>query len=114
MRRRGTIALPAMLLMLALSPAARAEAPSLMHYQGVLTDDAGLPVSDTLAMTFHLYEDTLAASIWTAAIGDVPVLNGFYEVYLDVEGVAFDLPYWLGIEVDGAVLGPKKPLASVP
>ncbi len=114
MRRRGTIALPAMLLLLALSPAARGEAPSLMHYQGVLADDAGLPVSDTLAMTFHLYEDTLAASIWTAAIGNVPVLNGFYEVYLDVEGVAFDLPYWLGIEVDGSALGPMKPLASVP
>ena len=114
MRRRGIIVLPAMLLLLALSPAARAEAPALMHYQGVLTDDTGLPVSDTLAMTFHLYEDTLAVSIWTAAIGDVPVLNGFYEVYLDVEGVAFDLPYWLGIEVDGSPLGPKKPLASVP
>ena len=114
MNRPGALVLAALLL-LALPPvASRAEVPSYMHFQGVLTDDAGLPLNETVDMVFRLYADTTQASIWSDTYIGVAVVNGFYEVILDVETLDFSLPYFVGIEVEGSSLGPKKPLATVP
>lgn len=96
------------------SAPAPAQPPSFMHLQGMLTDDQGLPTTGTVSMTFAIYADTAAAALLTAANPAVVVTNGFYEAYLEVGGLPFDEPYFLGIEVGGAPLGPKKPLASVP
>ena len=91
-----------------------ADVPQFMHFQGVLTDDDGLPVNDTLQMGFRIFSDTLAAAIWNDVLNDVVVTNGFYDVYLDVGSLSFDVPYYLETAVDGSWLIPKKPLASVP
>lgn len=94
--------------------AAFAEIPEYIHFQGVLTDDAGLPVNDTLSMTFGLYSDTTVAASWDVTLSDVIVRNGFYEVFLEAGSLDFDVLYFLGIFVEGTQVGSKKPLASVP
>jgi len=93
---------------------ARGDVPEVMHFQGILCDDDGLPVGDTVAMEFRLYADTLDAPLWSEMFESVPVVNGFYEVFLAVAEIPFDRPYFLEVVVEGAPLAPKKPLATVP
>ena len=114
MRAFTSIFLSGLFLCAFVPGAARAEVPQFMHFQGVLTDDSGLPVTDTVNMTFSLYADTTGVPVWTAQKPDLPVVNGFYEAVLEVGDLPFDVPYFLGIVVDGTALGPKKPLATVP
>ncbi|MFH1277312.1 MAG: hypothetical protein ABIK65_02895 [Candidatus Eisenbacteria bacterium] len=106
---------PALALLLALGVAATAFAdiPRAIHLQGVLTDDGGLPLTGDYSLTFSIYSDTTVAAIWSQ-VTPVHVEDGFYEAALGVGGVSFDDPLFLGIEVGGSALGPKKPLASVP
>ncbi len=104
----------AALLLLLLTGPSVAQVPQFMQFQGVLTDDDDLPVNDTLQFEFHIYSDTLAAAIWADTLANVEVINGFYDVYLNVGELLFDVPCFLGIIVDGEWLGPKKPLASAP
>ncbi|RPJ46693.1 MAG: hypothetical protein EHM19_03910, partial [Candidatus Latescibacterota bacterium] len=113
MRRARRIAAWAALALL-VPAAAWAVVPAVMHFQGVLTGDDGLPVTGTVPMVFRIYADTTAAPIWSATKPAVSVTNGWYEADLDVGALPFDEPYFLGIEVSGTPLGPKKPLASVP
>lgn len=94
--------------------AAAAQVPAFIHFQGVLTDDEGLPVTDTLSISFSAYSDTTAGAIWSVTKPNVAVINGFYEAYLDMSVLPFDVPYYFAISVAGAPLGPKKPLAAVP
>ncbi len=99
---------------LAVCGRARAEIPEYIHFQGVLTDDEGLPVNDTVSMAFSLYSDTTAAADWSVTIPDLIVTNGFYEAYLNPAVLDFDVLYYLGISVGGTQIGSRKPLASVP
>jgi hypothetical protein len=85
-----------------------------MHFQGVLTDDDGLPITGTVPMIFRLFADTTEAAIWSQSVPAMPVTSGWYEADLDVTALPFDAPYFLQIVVSGTPLGPKKPLASVP
>lgn len=94
--------------------AAVAQVPAFIHFQGVLTDDEGLPVTDTLSISFSVYSDTTAGAIWGVTKPSVAVINGFYEAYLDMSVLPFDVPYYFAISIAGAPLGPKKPLAAVP
>lgn len=114
MRHRSSIVAGAMLVLLAFAPGIDAQVPAVLHYQGVLTDDDGLPVTDTLSMTARLYADTTQAPVWTHTNANVPVINGWYELDFDVAALSFDTAYFLQIVVDGAPLGPKKRLASAP
>ena len=51
-------------LMLILTADALADAPGVVNYQGYLTDAGGVPLDDTVAMTFKIYS--------TAAGGSAP------------------------------------------
>jgi hypothetical protein len=114
MRHTGSIAAGAMLVLLVFAPGIGAQVPGVLHYQGVLTDDDGLPVTDTLSMSVRLYADTTQAPVWTHTNASVPVINGWYELDLEVAGLSFDTAYFLEIVMEGTSLGPKKRLASAP
>ena len=103
MRRTASLCVVALLLVPIL---AQADIPPFMSYQGVLKDAAGNPVPDgTYSVEFNLYEaGTGGTTLWTephalqatggiieAALGTVTPLNA----------LPFDVPYWLGISVDG-------------
>ncbi len=92
---------------------ATADVPGTMEVQGVLTDDDGLPLTGSYAITFRIYEDTTQAAVWSQT-SNVDVAGGYYETRLEVDSVEFDETLYLGIEVDGSALGPKRALSSVP
>lgn len=111
-------AMPRLLLAISLlsipaATAVLADVPRTIHFQGVLTDDGGLPLTGEYSFTFSIYSDTTVAAIWSQ-VSPVQVEGGFYDAVLDVAGVSFAGPLYLGIEVGGSALGPKKPFASVP
>ena len=62
---------------------AKAEAPTVLTYQGRLTDSSGQPVNATLPMTLALYaapEGGMAA--WIEAGPAITVTDGLFTAYL--------------------------------
>ena len=112
-----------LLALLSVLPAgsARAVVPSVMSYQGVLMDDAGALVpDDRYVLTFRLYDVASGGrALWTETHDPVTVSRGGFSVllgsFVSLAGLAFDVPYWLGITVgDGDELAPRTLLASSP
>lgn len=93
--------------------------PQSISYQGYLKNNAGLPVSATMLVTFRIYNDDKAGTLlWSDSL-PVAILNGQFSVQLG--GVNNLLPkssmtdlLWLGIEVasDGE-FSPRTRLDSV-
>lgn len=97
----------------------QAQVPSLISYQGSLTDNSGDPVSDGVyGMNFKLYTaEQSGSAIWEEG-QSVTVVNGIFNVLLgSVEefNISFDKPYWLGISVEGgSEMSPRIQLSSSP
>lgn len=92
--------------------------PHLIHYQGMLTDDAGEPLNESLDLTFRIYDDSTGGTLkWSETQYGISVTNGLFNVNLG-DSVAIDLPfdqdYWLEIEVGVyGSLSPRTRLTSV-
>ncbi len=106
--------------LLLFAPAARAEVPSTMSYQGRLTDGGGINVPDgAYDLTFALYDvSSGGAALWTETQAGVTVTNGMFSIVLGSTtplAVPFDRQYWLGIAVGvDPEMTPRAPLTSVP
>jgi hypothetical protein len=99
---------------------AQESVPTMVNYQGFLTDQNGTPLSGTYQITFALYsESTGAASIvWDETHDAVDVENGLFNVLLgsidtltvnDLHGERY-----LGVRVAGeAEMTPRMRIASV-
>ena len=92
--------------------------PHLIHYQGVLTDDAGIPLNTPQDLTFRIYKvESGGTLLWGETQNDVSVTNGLFSVLLGSVhpiDLAFDEDYWLEIEVSVYdTLLPRMKLASV-
>jgi hypothetical protein len=91
-----------------------------MSYQGVLTDNAGTPVPNgTYDLVFSLYDVAAdGAPLWTESQPGISVQAGLVSVLLGSVSpitIPFDVPYFLGISVDGgAEMAPRIALASSP
>jgi hypothetical protein len=103
-----------------LSTIALADVPGLMNYQGTLTDDSGVSLDTTVAMTFSVYTDSTAGiQVWTETQAAVVVSSGIFNVLLGsvntIEDTVFNGPdRWLGIQVGGdAEMTPRQRIASV-
>jgi hypothetical protein len=102
-------------------PSAQGGAPTLISYQGQLTDPStGNPVADDdYPMTFKIYDAQVAGvEIWSET-QIVAVSGGLFNVLLGsvnpLSASDFsDLNLWLEVEVSGEVLSPRQRLASVP
>jgi hypothetical protein len=93
-----------------------AAVPQTINYQGYLTDTAGQPVTDTVSISFSLYDDeTGGSALWTET-QSVNVSNGVYSVSLgSVNPVAlpFNAQYYLGITIDAdPEMIPRQALTS--
>ncbi len=101
--------------------AAFAALPQTISYQGYLKDITGAPVNSPLGvpMTFSLYSSMRPESgaVWQEPMKLVVVANGIYSTTVGSATqpitAPFDVPYYLGIDVDGTKL-PRQPLSSVP
>ena len=116
------ISLLTCLFCLCLIVSVSAQIPSTMNYQGSLKDANGNPVTDTVEMTFALYDSlTGGIKLWEETQGSVNVVNGIYSVILgtgnsstSLSSLAYDVPYYLEISINGEALSPRQPLTSVP
>jgi hypothetical protein len=102
---------------------ALAAVPSTISYQGMLTDNLGVPVADgSYDMSFRIYdvpsggaalfsEDHSGANAVAISKGNLSVVLGSL-VTLDLP---FNVPYWLGITIGrDPELTPRVPLTSAP
>ncbi|MBT7304019.1 MAG: hypothetical protein HN849_31085, partial [Victivallales bacterium] len=92
----------------------------VFHYQGVLTDPDGNPVTGTRNLTFWLYPQAEnGASLWKEGHSDVVLDAGHFSVDLGSSvpfgaGIDFSGDLYLQIAVDGQALAPRVKLRSVP
>ena len=98
-----------------------AEIPHLINYQGMLTDNAGNPITEPRNLTFTIYDaPTSGTALWTETHTAVPVENGLFNVILGgattpIPDSVFDSPErYLGIKVEtDPELVPRIQLTSV-
>jgi len=91
--------------------------PTLINYQGYLTDSSGTPINAILSITFAIY-DAGATQLWTETQPSVSVSNGLFNVLLGsvspintshLSGVTY-----LGVRVGAdAEMTPRQRLVSV-
>jgi hypothetical protein len=110
----------ALLLLPALALAqAAVPAPRLLPYQGRLLRADGSPETGPQWLTFRIYgAPDATTALWTEA-QSVPLMNGFYAVFLGAVSTFPDSLFdghdrWLGVTVgDGQELAPRQQMASV-
>lgn len=119
MRKLNVCAIAVMLF--ALVSYLSAEVPTLMNYQGRLTDDSGNPLDGTYSITFMLYDDsTGGASFWNETHSAVEVSEGMFSVVLgetsDLHVWKFHDPdCWMSIKVGTDVaITPRTRITAVP
>jgi hypothetical protein len=115
--RRSAIAVLAVLLA---STVALAEIPQVIGYQGRVTDNSGVPVSDgTYTMRFRIYTAaTGGVLLWDSNNQSVALAGGIFDVMLGESpqptiSLTFDQDYWLSVQFDGEYQNPRKRLGSV-
>jgi hypothetical protein len=115
-------------LLLMVSMSAYSDVPQFISYSGQLADSGGTPIDTTVNLTFNLYEDADnngvadGAAIWTEThdgANAVSVVDGLFSVAIgSVNGtlgsLKFDVPYLLGINVNGDGEMGLLSLASAP
>jgi hypothetical protein len=76
--------------------------PKALSFQGILTDDTGIPLSGDQVLVFKLYVvESGGTAVWQET-QTVPVEEGLFNAILGSVtslNLAFDQPYWLGVTV---------------
>jgi hypothetical protein len=105
-----------MLCVLALSAAA--DVPTVISYQGRLTDSTGAPLDTVTAMMFWIYDDTLGTSmLWNEMHASVVVTDGLFTVLLGSSTPLADSIFngdllGLKLRIGGAQMEELVPLAT--
>jgi hypothetical protein len=94
--------------------------PSVMNYQGRLTDNVGNPLNGNYDLTFNLYDVAVGgSSLWTETHGSVSVVDGLFNVLLGETNSLTDVEFegterYLGIRISpDAELSPRTQITSV-
>ena len=123
MKRRNSFFLSVALCAIFLPLALNAGVPSLINYQGRLTNDlTGKPVVDTLyEITFRIYDDSiLSTNLFWSEVNIVKTKQGLFSIILGKNDPVPDTVFsgavrYLGIDIlgQGEVL-PRKQIVSTP
>jgi hypothetical protein len=120
MRLLVTTSLVLAAIALSFSPALP-EAPSLVNYQGIVTDAGGMPLDGTYALTFKVYSDSTGGTLyWFEMHPSTDISDGLFNVILGEEspfpGGLFDnTELWMGVTVDAdPEIVPRTRLTAVP
>ena len=97
-----------------------AQVPKTLNFQGVLTDASDLPLQGTYTFTFNIYDvPTGGSTLWTEIHSLTTDINGLYNAVLGASSgtavpinIAFDMPYYLEIDVDGTTLSSRVVLTT--
>jgi hypothetical protein len=102
------------------SNGSKADTPSLMSYQGTLTDAAGIALDTTVSVTFTIYDAEIGGvSRWTETQPLVEVNDGLFNVLLGevnplTASVFSGADRWLGVQVNGdPELVPRQRIGAV-
>jgi hypothetical protein len=95
--------------------------PPYINYQGILTDDAGMPLDGVYDLTFKIYNDsTGGVALWTELHPDAEVDDGLFNVILGkttsfMDSLGIDEDPWIAVQVDSdPEIVPRMELTSVP
>ncbi len=125
---RGFVMLAAIGIALAAIPAAAQQVPTVMAYQGTLTNEQGFPAEEPVTLTFRFFDagsegDALPTDEpWMERHEEVSVSNGRFSVLLGgltddgLPDALFDnrAQLWLEITVNGETLEPRIRMTSTP
>jgi hypothetical protein len=113
-------AIVAVALVLGLCAAASGEIPSVMGYQGQITDNSGVPVANgSYTMRFRIYNAATGGTLlWDSYNQSVQVTGGVFNTELGASpqpalSLPFDEDYWLLVTFAGEDQLPRKRLGSV-
>ena len=92
--------------------------PKMINYQGMLTDNAGHPLTDTVSITFKIYDDASGGNKkWEETQNNVSVINGLFNVILGsvtpIDTLSFAQDYWLDITVGAEHMPTRLRFTSV-
>lgn len=100
---------------------AAAQTPSLMNYQGTLTDEQGAPLEGSRDLTLRMYPSAEGGSaFWSESHPGVALVDGVFSVVLGTASpltpAVFDTPEcWISVQVDtGSEISPRMRVTSVP
>jgi len=93
--------------------------PPVVHHEGLLLDEVGLPLNGEVSIRFTIYDAAADGSAMWSEEKDLLLVQGYYTTRLgedeSLEGLFEQGDTWLGIAIDGAPdLEPLQRLASVP
>ena len=94
--------------------------PKLINYQGYLTDTLGVPINDTINMTFSIYDNITAGNIWWSETQtNIPIEQGIFSVILGNNNTIPDSVFvdgtdrWLELVLEGPdTLSPRTRMTS--
>lgn len=90
--------------------------PHLINYQGRLSDSSGNPLTGSYNVTFRIYDALTAGNlIWSETQNGVVVNKGLFCVLLGSVtslNAAFNIPYYLEIQVGSEVMSPRQQITS--
>jgi hypothetical protein len=94
--------------------------PKLISYQGMLTDEGGNPLNETVNMTFKIYVDSLSTSPsdrrWEETQTGIEVTDGLFSLNLgEVIPLELDFSedYWLDVTVGAEHIPDRVRISSV-
>ena len=101
---------------------AESDVPDFLTHQGRLFDDMGVPITDTLDVTFTLYDGPgVGANVLWTETQSVDFDEGYYSAELgsvtaiDVDALFDGSARWLGVAVDAdPEMTPRATVGSVP
>lgn len=94
--------------------------PRLLNYQGYLTDTLGVPIDDTLDMTFKIFDDASGGSEWWSETqSNIPIEQGVFHAILGNNNLIPDSVFldgtnqWLEVTLAGTItLSPRTRMTS--
>ena|SRR3989338_4257328 len=91
--------------------------PTLINYQGKLTDPNGNPLTGSYNFVFKIYDaSTGGTALWSETQNNIVVTNGVFTTMLGSStaiNLAFDNQYWFEVAVNGETLTPRVKMGSV-
>lgn len=118
--KRTLLFATALTLFMAAAVSLQAAAPTIISYQGRLTDGAGIALTGNYTLTFNIYDVAVGGvPIWTETQNPVVVDEGFFNVLLGsvtpVEAKFFsEVNRFIGVQVNGgAELTPRRQIVAV-
>jgi hypothetical protein len=100
---------------------AMSEAPSLINYQGIITDADGMPLDGSYTLTFKIYSDSASGvQYWFEQHPNTDISDGLFNVILGEDSPLPDELFdntelWMGVSVDAdPEVAPRTRLTAVP